>query len=62
MKHLAFTGTEYALCGATVREGNSTVVMTEATCPDCVEFIKREEKVNRTMHRHGLKPDYEDKP
>lgn len=59
-QHLAFVGAEYAMCGATVKDGNNTVSLTVADCPDCVLFMKNEEKINKNMHGAGLKPDYEE--
>ena len=59
--HLAFIGAEYAICGATVNELNpSTATVSEATCPDCLDEHKTNERVNKALHRTDrVRPDYE---
>lgn len=60
-KHLAFIGAGYGMCGAVAKPDGTTVTISEATCPDCVEFMRNEEQINTALHRSGrVKPTYED--
>ena len=61
--HLAFVGAGYARCGATVNQANpSTAIVSDATCPDCLDEYQADERVNEALHSGAggwVRPDYE---
>lgn len=59
--HLGFTGALYSLCGAMRNDLNPSVPdVTRATCPECLDEHRTNEKAHAALHRGStIHPTYE---